>query len=57
MTFILYHYIEILVIFVRYDLTRVSLYDTICYEYNYPWYMHINLCLALLTLASMSRSI
>ena len=33
----LYHYIMIRVIIVRYDLTRVPLYDTICYKYDYPW--------------------
>ena len=53
----LYHYIVISVIIVRYDLTQVSLYDTICYKYGCPWEMHIDLCLALLTLTSMSRSI
>ena len=33
----LYYYIAISVIIVRYDLTWVSLYDTICYKYNFPW--------------------
>ena len=33
----LYYYIKILVIIVWYDLTRIPLYDTICYKYDYPW--------------------